>query len=906
MTHTHKSVLPLNSKMPSLETRKSARAPLQPPPPPPPPPLLSPPLRPSLALATASCLRHEGLRRSWCSAGFGDRAPWQKLWEAAFADGEEESEDEEEEEEEGETRRGGSGSFDRDADDSVDRAAPVVRLAASLAARERVQAEVCGPRCVGAGCLVAATEIDAALSSSGGGGGGRRKPLRVALAALLADVERREGGRGDDDDDDASRSSSSSNLLLRHSPDASLPPAPSPRFVPLPSQVEAITKIDEALSSGARFVALSEEEEAGGGKAAVAAAAARAFLRRARAAEDKGGGGGGAREAGISFSVSTSWDSAFWLDARGLGQGAEAGGAGEDDVFPASDSPSSAAADDNDDDEDPSAAAFRALLAALGGSAVPGTPDRDRVLLRARSLFGDAAPAGGGSGGSGGGGGGRAPRRTAGLVVRLGERRRQRQQRGLLSALLELLDASAGLSVVVIGTMEETSGVFAPDATVVLHPLSEAEARLFLRESGGGAAAAAEEEMGGFEGELPPFLKDVRVLRAAAGLGITSPRRLLGEDLGRTTAADEKKSPPPRRAAALGSLLARRAPAALLLRLSRLSSALLCGRGGTFTVFSASVVFNCSCEQALEHLRELQALGLAHPAEGVSATTVMATTVMATTAASAASSSSSSPSSCPSSAAASWSLSSLAASVGQDLSEELGLSSASSSSALVTLARVAEAASATLETSLAFARGGGGSGGERNAHFSPTTGGHALASHWISKERALFLSAPLLAERLRRESATKEKDTNGNKRVLSSVALSSLSMLLWRGGDKLLPGLLGFEVHASLARNVEAAAVAAAVSAAAAAAGAGGGGKEEEEAEGFFRAHAARASWSLGAALCSRGRWQEARDPLLRALRDSESGSFPHSGENGRHRIVSWIARVEYKVKGVSESFGFF
>ena len=45
---------------------------------------------------------------------------------------------------------------------------------------------------------------------------------------------------------------------------------------------------------------------------------------------------------------------------------------------------------------------------------------------------------------------------------------------------------------------------------------------------------------------------------------------------------------------------------------------------------------------------------------------------------------------------------------------------------------------------------------------------------------------------------------------------------------------------------------------------------------------------------------------MLRALRDSESGSFPHSGENGRHRIVSWIARVEYKVKGVSESFGFF
>ena len=75
------------------------------------PPLLH---RPSLALAAASCLRHAGLRSTWCSAGFGDRAPWRKLWEATFADDEDEVE-EEEEEGEGE---GSSSGFD------VDRAAP--------------------------------------------------------------------------------------------------------------------------------------------------------------------------------------------------------------------------------------------------------------------------------------------------------------------------------------------------------------------------------------------------------------------------------------------------------------------------------------------------------------------------------------------------------------------------------------------------------------------------------------------------------------------------------------------------------------------------------------------------------------------------------------------------------------
>jgi len=617
--------------------------------------------------------------------------------------------------------------------------------------------------------------------------------------------------------------------------------------VPLPSQLEAIREIDAALSSGARFVSISsasEEEKAGatgGGKTTVAAAAARAFLLRARGRDSSDGFG---------LSVTTCWDSAFWLDARGLEGGDES-----DET-----SPSAAVAED-DDDEYPAASAFRALLVILGGSAVPGTPDRDRVLLRARSLFGGER-----SGGYGGGGGA-AARRSAGLFVRLiGSGSESRRQRGLLAALLELLDAARGLSVVVIGG---TNGLIVPDAAVVVRSPSPEEAQLFLRETSSRAPACSESELLPLLPPPPSSLRDVRVLRAAAGLGI-SPLELADDA---AAAADS-----PRRSLFL--LLTRRAPAPLLLRLSRLSSALLRGRGGSFTVFAASVVFNCDFEKALGFLKELQELGLAHPlGEGGEEEVSEATAAKAL----------------PSSSS-SWSLSSLAAAVGQDLSERLG-----SNASLSTLARIAEAASAALETALVFAREGknersGDSSSnddlKRTACSSTISGGHALASHWISKERALFLSASLLAKKLCSESNEKErreeekqpqnqKDTQTV--ALSSVALFSLSTLLWNGGDKLLPGLLGFGVHARLAINVEEAATP----------GRAGEG---------FRAHAARAAWALGASLSSRGRWQEARDPLLRAL--AVSDALPESGEGGRHRIVSWIARVEYKVKGVSERGG--
>ena len=511
------------------------------------------------------------------------------------------------------------------------------------------------------------------------------------------------------------------------------------------------------------------------------------------------------------------------------------------------------------------------------------------MLLRARLLFGGEAPAAGGAG-AGAGGGGRAPRRTAGLVVRLGAGARRRGRRGLVSALLELLSAAPGLSIVALGA----PGDVAFDASVVVGPLSGAEARLFLRETAATAAGTEEAAAGGGgRSELPPSFGAVGVLRAVAGLG-PSPSALLG-DGGLGVAASEGDASPRR---ALKSLLLRCAAPALLLRLARLSSALLRGRGGTFSTFAASVVFNCDCGKALQYLRELQTLGLAHPAEAVSATAATAATAAASPPPPPPSSSSPSPS--PASSAASWSLSSLAASVGRDLSEELG-STSGSSSPLATFARIAGAAAATLETSLAFARGGsggrGGSGaGERSSADPgsrlPTTGGHALASHWISRERSLFSSAALLAKRLCQEAPrAKENSTTEGERILSSVALSSLSMLLWDGGDKLLPGLLGFDLHASLARHVESAAATAAAAAAAASGGEGGGGSS-------FRAHGARAAWAAGASLCSRGSWKEAREPLLRSLRDSDA--LPESGERGRHRIVSWIARVEYKVKGVS------